>query len=95
MRIGGRTVDERSMDETALLAVGILLEEAGREALGKTGDMVFTEGKRKPRTKAQAQVAQGEGEGSQKGPAIERQTDDDEDPGSGSKRAKRRRTSRS
>lgn len=37
-------VDERSMDETALLAFGILLEEAARESLGKDGDLVFTEG---------------------------------------------------
>ncbi|KAI1104512.1 hypothetical protein F4804DRAFT_188935 [Jackrogersella minutella] len=39
-----RNVDERSMDETALLAFGILVEEAGREVLGKMGDLVFTEG---------------------------------------------------
>lgn len=39
-----RNVDGRSMDETALLAVGILLEEAGRNILGKRGDLVFTEG---------------------------------------------------
>ena len=32
------------MDETALLAFGILLEESGREILGRTGDLVFTEG---------------------------------------------------
>lgn len=37
-------VNERSMDETALLAVGILLEEAARESLGRNGDLVFTEG---------------------------------------------------
>ncbi|KAI1823456.1 hypothetical protein F4861DRAFT_321769 [Xylaria intraflava] len=37
-------ISERSMDETALLAFGMLLEEAGREALGKDGDLVFTEG---------------------------------------------------
>jgi hypothetical protein len=37
-------VDERSMDETALLAFGILLEEAGREVLGEQGDLVFAEG---------------------------------------------------
>lgn len=43
-RLGGRLADERSMDETALLAFGILLEEAAREALGKNGDLVFTEG---------------------------------------------------
>lgn len=36
-------IDERSMDETALLAFGILLEEASRDALGKRGDVVFTE----------------------------------------------------
>lgn len=41
-RLGGRNVDERSMDETALLAFGILLEEAGREVLGRRGDLVFT-----------------------------------------------------
>lgn len=41
--MGGRLVDERSMNETALLAMGILLEEAGRELLGTKGDMVFTE----------------------------------------------------
>ncbi|KAI1366163.1 hypothetical protein F5Y08DRAFT_301809 [Xylaria arbuscula] len=40
----GEGLSERSMDETALLAFGILLEEAGREALGRRGDLVFTEG---------------------------------------------------
>lgn len=44
---GGQTstaaVDERSMDESALLAFGILLEEAGQEVLGSRGDLVFTE----------------------------------------------------
>ncbi|ROT41337.1 hypothetical protein SODALDRAFT_349351 [Sodiomyces alkalinus F11] len=44
VRVGSRSVDEGSMDETALLAFGILLEEAGRKALGKRGDLVFTEG---------------------------------------------------
>ncbi|KAM7213878.1 hypothetical protein V8F06_010756 [Rhypophila decipiens] len=38
-----RKLDERSMDETALLAFAILLEEAGRSSLGKTGDLVFVE----------------------------------------------------
>ena len=36
--------DWRSMDETALLALGILMEEATRDVLGQTGDLVFTEG---------------------------------------------------
>ncbi|OCK82454.1 hypothetical protein K432DRAFT_271121, partial [Lepidopterella palustris CBS 459.81] len=34
----------RSMDETALLTMGILIEEAAREALGETGDLAFVEG---------------------------------------------------
>ncbi|KAK4463449.1 hypothetical protein QBC42DRAFT_324240 [Cladorrhinum samala] len=39
-----RLVDERSMEESALLAFGILLEEAGREVLGRGGEKVFVEG---------------------------------------------------
>lgn len=31
------------MDETAMLAFGILLEEASAEALGKTGDLAYVE----------------------------------------------------
>jgi hypothetical protein len=42
--LGQTSIDEQSMDETALLAFGMLLEEAGREALGRRGDLVFTEG---------------------------------------------------
>ncbi|PYH40739.1 uncharacterized protein BP01DRAFT_307434 [Aspergillus saccharolyticus JOP 1030-1] len=33
-----------SLDETALIAMGILLEEMARESLGETGDLVFVEG---------------------------------------------------
>ena len=36
-------IDFASMDETALLAIGILLEEATAHCLGDTGDMVFVE----------------------------------------------------
>ncbi|EFQ32304.1 membrane protein [Colletotrichum graminicola] len=43
-QVGARNIDERSMDESALLAIGILLEEAGKDVLGRKGDMVFTEG---------------------------------------------------
>lgn len=39
---GGKT-DFKSLDETALLAMGILLEEAAVEALGKTGDLALVE----------------------------------------------------
>ena len=35
--------DFRSLDETALIALGILLEEAVKEELGENGDMVFVE----------------------------------------------------
>ncbi|KAK7413393.1 hypothetical protein QQX98_007695 [Neonectria punicea] len=42
--VGDAGVAARSMDETALLAFGILLEEAGKEVLGRRGDLVFTEG---------------------------------------------------
>jgi hypothetical protein len=33
-----------SMDETALVAFGVLMEESVREALGETGDLAFVEG---------------------------------------------------
>ena len=36
--------DNHSMDETALLAMGILVEEMANEALGETGDLVLVEG---------------------------------------------------
>ncbi|EKG14792.1 hypothetical protein MPH_08067 [Macrophomina phaseolina MS6] len=36
--------DWRSMDETALLALGILIEEAAVDILGETGDLAFVEG---------------------------------------------------
>ncbi|KAL1998189.1 hypothetical protein VTN02DRAFT_6684 [Thermoascus thermophilus] len=36
--------DFRSMDETALIAMGILLEEMAQESLGETGDLVLVEG---------------------------------------------------
>ncbi|KAI3531492.1 membrane protein [Colletotrichum abscissum] len=47
-QVGARNIDERSMDESALIALGILLEEAGRDVLGSKGDMVFTEGLQLP-----------------------------------------------
>ena len=59
----GGNIDERSMDETALLAFGILLEEVGREGLGKRGDLVFTEG---VEAEAEAQPAPETEEGQRK-----------------------------
>ncbi|KAK8244342.1 hypothetical protein HDK90DRAFT_153410 [Phyllosticta capitalensis] len=38
--------DYKSMDETALLALGILVEEAAVELLGPTGDLAFVEGEK-------------------------------------------------
>ncbi|ESZ96000.1 hypothetical protein SBOR_3620 [Sclerotinia borealis F-4128] len=42
--VEGGSTDWRSMDETALIGLGILMEEASREILGATGDLTFTEG---------------------------------------------------
>ena len=39
----GDNVDVQSLDESALLAFGILLEEACRTCLGSTGDLALTE----------------------------------------------------
>ncbi|GCB23494.1 meiotic nuclear division protein 1 homolog [Aspergillus awamori] len=44
---GGRD-DYQSMDETALIAMGILMEEMAKESLGETGDMVLVEGEEIP-----------------------------------------------
>lgn len=43
-KLGACRDDFSSLDETALLAMGILLEEAGAQALGRTGDLAFVEG---------------------------------------------------
>lgn len=51
--------DWKSLDETALIALGILLEEAALNTLGETGDLVFTEGERmtEPQSIASALLA--------------------------------------
>jgi hypothetical protein len=41
---GDSAVDHQSMDETALLAMGYLINEASTQILGKTGDMALVEG---------------------------------------------------
>ena len=41
---GGGAVGWRSLDETALLAVGVLVEEMARGSLGADGDLVLVEG---------------------------------------------------
>ncbi|KAJ5774160.1 hypothetical protein N7457_009056 [Penicillium paradoxum] len=37
--------DHQTMDETALLAMGILIEEMAKEGLGETGDLALVEGR--------------------------------------------------
>lgn len=37
----------KSMDETALIAFGVLLEEAAAHSLGSTGDLAFVQGKKR------------------------------------------------
>ncbi|KAK3901691.1 hypothetical protein C8A05DRAFT_34634 [Staphylotrichum tortipilum] len=48
--VGARIVDQRSMDETALLAFGVLLEETSRGVLRKGGELVFTEASTEPKS---------------------------------------------
>lgn len=40
---GEDSADFKSLDETALLALGILIEEAARDVVGKTGDLALAE----------------------------------------------------
>jgi len=40
----GGAGDWKSLDGTALMALGVLMEETSRDILGQTGDLVFTEG---------------------------------------------------
>ncbi|KAF2134337.1 hypothetical protein P153DRAFT_280419 [Dothidotthia symphoricarpi CBS 119687] len=51
----------KCMDETALIALGILVEETAREVLGETGDLAFLEGADEEEVEALA--ARGEMEG--------------------------------
>lgn len=50
-------LDWGSMDETALMAMGILLEEAAAVKLGNSGDLAFVEGeKRKPSSRGEGSM---------------------------------------
>ena len=42
--MNGGHLDFESLDETALLSLGILLEEMAEHVLGDTGDLAFVEG---------------------------------------------------
>ena len=69
--------DFKSMDETALLAMGVLMEEMINESLGETGDLAFVEegetsrkvGKRKRKEPATIVIPD----------AVEAEADDEED----------------
>lgn len=39
-------LDQQSMDETALIAMGVLVEEMAKDSLGDTGDLVLVEGEK-------------------------------------------------
>ncbi|KIW17553.1 hypothetical protein PV08_04747 [Exophiala spinifera] len=84
--------DFRSLDETALIATGILLEEAVKEALGENGDMVFVEPegleKGLGETKMTQHQIRGRVKPRTKGERLELSGDEDQDQES---RAKRRR----
>ena len=56
---GGKR-DFKSMDETALLALGILLEEAAAEHLGESGDLAFVEDEREDSLTGRRQYWNGE-----------------------------------
>lgn len=56
---GGKR-DWKSMDETALLALGILLEETAAEHLGESGDLAFVEDEREDSLTSRRQYWNGE-----------------------------------
>ena len=56
---GGKK-DWKSMDETALLALGVLLEEATAEHLGESGDLAFVEDEREDSLTGRRQYWDGE-----------------------------------
>ena len=45
--LGNSEDDFKSMDETALIALGVLLEEVAAHALGKTGHLAFVQGEKR------------------------------------------------
>ena len=76
------------MEETALLAVGILLEEAAEHILGETGDMVLVEGE---------EISEPEGEPSIQNLGLANSVQDPEEQQGSSaneRRPKRRRKNR-
>ena len=62
-------VDFESLDETALLCVGILLEETAEHVLGETGDLAFVEGEEIEEVEEPAQAGAVGGDPSSQGRA--------------------------
>lgn len=56
---GKGMVDFESLDETALLAVGVLMEEMAGDVLGETGDLAFVEGEDDGVEKAEEEATAG------------------------------------
>ncbi|KAI9833381.1 MAG: large subunit of alpha-aminoadipate reductase [Phylliscum demangeonii] len=65
-RRSGEGGDWRSLDETALLALGVLLEEEAGAVLGETGDLVFVEEEEEEEDDDDQEDEEGEEEGKEK-----------------------------
>ncbi|KAJ4505960.1 hypothetical protein HRR83_008475 [Exophiala dermatitidis] len=89
-REGGR-YDYHSLDETALIAVGILLEEAVRGALGENGDMVFVEPEGLEQGLEESKMVQHQVQGRVKRPARPKSTSDEDSAEDDESPMKRRR----
>ncbi|KAL2421208.1 hypothetical protein ABEF95_006179 [Exophiala dermatitidis] len=87
---GGR-YDFHSLDETALIAVGILLEEAVRSSLGENGDMVFVEPEGLEQGLKESKMAQHQVQGRVKRSARPKSTSDEDSAGDDESPMKRRR----
>ena len=72
--------DFRSMDETALLALGILLEESAKHCLGEKGHLVFVEGQEDGDENGESMMSSGSsGEGSAESDVVTRDSTDPEE----------------
>ncbi|KZF24787.1 hypothetical protein L228DRAFT_245802 [Xylona heveae TC161] len=90
---GGKALaDWKSMDETALLAMGILLEEAAKASLGDAGDLVFVEGEEDADAMRRLQEEEEEKEEKKRRAEEEHATEEAVAHGSGKGNKKRKRT---
>ncbi|EXJ65509.1 hypothetical protein A1O7_01850 [Cladophialophora yegresii CBS 114405] len=76
----GGKFDFKTLDETALIAIGVLLEEAVKDALGENGDMVFVEPKGLENGLGETELTKHQVKGRVKpAGAAHREQDEDED----------------